>query len=107
MDGGEAWVDGNVVDRGGRAAVGDELHDAGHQSPWRGRHLHRGALGGLGVGLIGRRGPKGEEIGRSPSCKGELVGNDWGGSGRKGERGGLLEGEGGVCGAQQRPGLHL
>ena len=35
--------------------------------------------------------------------KGELVGGDWGGSGRNGERGGLLEGEGGVCGLVAAP----
>ena len=66
-DGGEAWVHGNIVDRGGRAAVGDEHHDAGHQSTGRGRHLHRGALGGLGVGLIGQGWSRGGEFGRSPS----------------------------------------
>ena len=36
-DGGEEWVNGNIVDRGGRAAVGDEHHNAGHQLTGRGR----------------------------------------------------------------------
>ena len=35
---------GEVVDRGGRAAVGDEHHDAGHQSLRRGRHRISGVL---------------------------------------------------------------
>ena len=44
----EASSGGGVGDRGGRGAVGDEHDDARHHSPWRGRQLHRGALGVYG-----------------------------------------------------------
>ena len=41
---GEVWGGGGGVDRGGRAVVKDEHHDAGHQSIGRGRHRFPGVL---------------------------------------------------------------
>ena len=51
-DGGEGWVDCDVVGRGGRAAVEDGHDGVGRLFPWRGWLMVHGVVGRLGVVLI-------------------------------------------------------